>query len=66
MKNTEIRELSTQEVEARIVAEKAQLVRLRLNHAITPLENPNQIKNVRKTIARLNTELSARTKVKNA
>jgi large subunit ribosomal protein L29 len=66
MKNTEIRELSTQEVEARIEAEKAQLVRLRLNHAITPLENPNQIKNVRKTIARLNTELSARTKVKNA
>ncbi|MEN9444878.1 MAG: ribosomal protein [Bacteroidota bacterium] len=66
MKNSEIRELSNQEVAERIVEVKAQLVKLRLNHAITPLENPNQIKNVRRTIARLITEQSARTRVTNA
>jgi large subunit ribosomal protein L29 len=33
---------------------------LKLNHAVSPLENPNKIKAYRKTIARLNTELRRR------
>ena len=40
--------------------EKVQLAQLKLGHSITPLDNPNQIKEVRKTIARLQTELRAR------
>jgi large subunit ribosomal protein L29 len=41
-------------------AEIEHLTRLKLNHAISPLDNPLQIKDVRRTIARLATELSQR------
>jgi large subunit ribosomal protein L29 len=40
--------------------EKRQLTKLKLNHAVSPLENPNKIKAYRKTIARLETELRRR------
>ncbi|HAH57009.1 MAG TPA: 50S ribosomal protein L29, partial [Bacteroidales bacterium] len=40
--------------------ERKQLTRLRLNHAVSPLENPNKIKNYRRTIARMLTELHKR------
>ena len=60
MKTTEIRELNNQEILERLDAEKEQLVRLKMNHAISPLDNPLQIKEVRRTIARLATELRQR------
>jgi large subunit ribosomal protein L29 len=56
MKSSEIRELSNQELLERIDNEKTSLVRMKLNHAISPLENPQKIKESRKTIARLITE----------
>lgn len=56
MKSSEIRELSTQELLEHIDNEKTSLVRMKLNHAISPLENPQKIKDSRKTIARLMTE----------
>ena len=56
MKSSEIRELSNQELLERIDNEKTALVRMKLNHAISPLENPQKIKESRKTIARLMTE----------
>ena len=60
MKQAEIKELSTKEILEKIETEKVGLTRMKLNHAITPLENPNQIKESRKIIARLKTELSQR------
>jgi len=60
MKIREIRELSNQEILERLDAEREHLVRLKLNHAISPLDNPLQIKEVRRTIARLATELHQR------
>lgn len=60
MKIREIRELNTQEIKERMDVEREQLVRLKLNHAISPLDNPLQIKEVRRTIARLATELRQR------
>jgi large subunit ribosomal protein L29 len=60
MKTREIKELNNQEILERIDAQKEQLVRLKLNHAISPLDNPLQIKEVRRTIARLATELRQR------
>ncbi|MDO9633958.1 MAG: 50S ribosomal protein L29 [Paludibacter sp.] len=60
MKTTEIRELNNQEIRERLDAEKEQLVRMKLNHAISPLDNPLQIKEVRRTIARLATEIRQR------
>jgi large subunit ribosomal protein L29 len=56
MKSSEIRELSSQELLERIDNEKTAIVRMKLNHAISPLENPQKIKESRRTIARLMTE----------
>lgn len=60
MKTSEIKELTTKEIQERLDAEKEQLVRMKLNHSISPLDNPLQIRVVRKTIARLATELRQR------
>ena len=60
MKSSEIRELSNQELLERIDNEKTALVRMKLNHATSPLENPQKIKESRRTIARLMTEMRKR------
>lgn len=60
MKMSEIKELTDQELAERIEDSSSMLTKLKLNHAISPLDNPNQIKNVRKDVARLLTEKSQR------
>ncbi len=60
MKTREIKELTTKEIQERLDTEKELLSRMKLNHAISPLDNPMQIKEARKTIARLATELRQR------
>jgi large subunit ribosomal protein L29 len=60
MKTSEIRELSTSDLIERIDTERTMLVRMKLNHAITPLDNPQKVKEVKQTIARLLTELRTR------
>ena len=60
MKIAEIKELTTQELKERLAEEEDALIRMKLNHAVSPLDNPSQIKAIRKNIARINTELSLR------
>ncbi|MBQ0033920.1 MAG: 50S ribosomal protein L29 [Paludibacteraceae bacterium] len=60
MKAKEIKELTTAEIAERLDAEKAKLNNMKLNHTISPLDNPLQIREARKTIARLATELRQR------
>ncbi len=60
MKNSEIRELSTAEIVERIDTEENMLARMRMNHAVSPLDNPNKIPATKKVIARLKTELRSR------
>jgi large subunit ribosomal protein L29 len=60
MKTSEIKELSTPDLVERIDTEKTMLVRMKLNHAITPLDNPQKLKQAKLTISRLLTELRAR------
>ena len=60
MKYSEVKELAEKELVEMIKDEKANLVRMKMNHAISPLENPLKIREGRKTIARLNTELRRR------
>lgn len=60
MKTSEIKELTTSEIQERLDAEKEQLTRMKLNHSISPLDNPLQLRATRKTIARLATELRQR------
>ena len=60
MKNSEILDLSTEELVARIGEEKANLTKLKFAHAVSAVENPTRITKVRKDVARLNTELTKR------
>ncbi len=60
MKASEIKELSTQEIQERIDDYKNVLIRMRLNHAVSPLDNPNKIGENKRDIARLKTELRMR------
>jgi large subunit ribosomal protein L29 len=60
MEQDVIRELSTADLIERLEDETKQLVKLKLNHAVSPLENPNKIKAYRKIVARIKTELRKR------
>ena len=60
MKTREIKELTTAEIQDRLVAEKENLTKMTLNHAISPLDNPALIRETRRTIDRLATELRQR------
>ncbi len=60
MKPNVIREMSTSELKERLEEEVKQLQKLKLNHAVSPLENPMKIRVYRKTIARIKTELVQR------
>ena len=60
MKSSEIRELSIKELEERLESEENMMVRMRMNHAVSPLDNPNKIIETRRNIARLKTEMRAR------
>ncbi len=60
MKTSEIKELTDKELLERLDAEKNHLSRMKMNHAISPPDNPLQIKDIRRNIARFATELRQR------
>ncbi|MCL1942534.1 MAG: 50S ribosomal protein L29 [Candidatus Azobacteroides sp.] len=60
MKTVEIRELSTKELLERAAAEVARLDQMKINHSISPLDNPAQIREQRRMIARMKTILRQR------
>ena len=60
MKYTDIVALSTAELQSKLKEDKDSLNKLKLNHSISPLENPIRIRDSRKTVARLSTELTKR------
>ena len=60
MKTNEIRKLSTEEINKKIVESKEELFNLRMKQATGSLENPGRIKELRKTVARLKTILRER------
>ena len=55
-----LKELSTAEVMERLENERVLYQKMLLNHAVSPIENPNKIKESRKNIARCLTELRKR------
>ena len=57
MKSAEIKDMSVQDLQERIEAEKAKLVSLKVQHAVSPVENPSIIKKSRRDIARMLTIL---------
>ncbi len=60
MKIAEINELQTSELKERLDAEESNYQQLKLNHSISPIENPSRIKETRRTIARIKTVLRQR------
>lgn len=60
MKIAEVRELSDKELFERVDAEKNALNQMVLNHSVSPLDNPSEIKAKRKSIARMMTEIRQR------
>lgn len=60
MKSSEIKELTTAEIQEKLGIGKEELVKMRLNHSVNPLDNPMKIRYARKNVARLNTELRKR------
>ena len=60
MKIAEIREIATSELAERIQTEEANYKQMVLIHSISPVANPAQIKQLRRTIARMKTELRQR------
>jgi large subunit ribosomal protein L29 len=60
MKNSEIKGLSLDELKGKLEAEKENLSKLKFAHSITPIENPTRLKEARKLVARLNTEIRAK------
>ncbi|MBP3481772.1 MAG: 50S ribosomal protein L29 [Alistipes sp.] len=57
MKSAEIKDMSIQDLQDRIEAEKAKLSQLKVQHAVSPIENPSIIKKSRRDIARMLTIL---------
>ena len=60
MKNSEIIQLTDKELIERADEEKIILTKLKLNHAVSPLDNPNKITYSRRTLARILTEIHKR------
>jgi len=60
MKQSEITQLSTAELQEKLGETKKSYADLKLAHAISPLENPIQLRHVRRNVARLATELTKR------
>jgi len=58
MKAAELRELSIEDLKAKIAEESNALNTLVLNHAVSPIENPVVIKTTRRLVARLKTVLN--------
>ena len=60
MKTVNLKEIETSELKEKLEAEVGRLHQMKLNHAVAPLENPSQIKLLRRDIARMKTELRQR------
>lgn len=62
MKKEDLKGLSVEELRTEIGAEENRLLKLKFAHAVSPIENPMRIRESRKRIARLHTELTAKSR----
>ena len=60
MKNSELRGLSLEELKGKLSAEAENYGRLKFAHSITPIENPMKIRQSRRLIAKIQTEIRAK------
>ncbi len=62
MKKEDIKDLSTDELRLRLQEEKTLYAKMKMNHAISPIENPMKIRTTRRGVAMIETELTKRVK----
>lgn len=62
MKAQILTEMPDNELSDLLLSERDKLMRMKMSHAVSPLENPVQMRYIRKTIARIMTEISKRKK----
>ena len=60
MKQSEIRDLSAAQLQEKLSETKKKYNDLKMAHAVSPIENPLQIRGVRRSVARIETELTKR------
>ena len=60
MKKVEIKELSTQDLKDRLEQMEREYAQLKINHSVSPVDNPAQIRRDRRMLARVKTELRQR------
>ena len=58
MKKADIKNLSAEDIKNKLTETRADFNKLKMSHSISPIENPIQFRDMRKTIARLETELT--------
>ncbi len=62
MKKEDIKELTTEELRLRLLEEREQYTKMKMNHTISPMDNTMKIREKRRGIARIKTELTVREK----
>jgi large subunit ribosomal protein L29 len=60
MKAQVLIDMPENELQDLLATEREKLIKMKMSHAVSPMENPLQIKFTRKSIARVMTELSKR------
>ncbi|MDE3212630.1 MAG: 50S ribosomal protein L29 [Bacteroidota bacterium] len=58
--NKSLREMSVTDLKAKIEEDELRIKKLKFAHAVSPLENPMNIRAVRRDLARVKTELKAK------
>ncbi len=59
-KGTELKDLTVVELQDKLQEERSSLTKLRFAHTVSPVESPVLLRNKRKTVARILTELRMR------
>jgi large subunit ribosomal protein L29 len=62
LKASAIREMTDADLREKLDMEIAALTKMKMNHAVSPLENPLKLRHTRRDIARLKSELTKRTR----
>ena len=60
MKSNVLIEMPDNEIKDLLLEERERLAKMKMSHAVSPLENPHQIRYVKRIIARILTELRRR------
>jgi large subunit ribosomal protein L29 len=59
-KKLNLNDLTDQELNEKLKDDQSQFTRMKFNHAVSPIENPMRLRQLRKDVARIHTEITRR------